>query len=138
MIRLASRFQSRADDAARAIRLYCESVAAAATKGGQDAAVASGADLGAAVAPPVEDIVSSEANASAMAAGEAAAIAEVVEAPAVAEAAPVAATPAAVEEAKAEEPKAEEAKAKAPEAKKAPAKKAATKKPAAKKADEKA
>jgi small subunit ribosomal protein S2 len=39
------------DDAARAIRLYCESVAAAATKGGQEAAVASGVDLGAAVAP---------------------------------------------------------------------------------------
>ena len=48
------------DDAARAIRLYCESVAAAATKGGQEAAVASGVDLGAAVAPEAEAIVATE------------------------------------------------------------------------------
>ena len=67
------------DDAARAIRLYCESVAAAATKGGQDAMVAAGADLGAAVAPPVEQIVSSEANASAMVSGEEAAVADIAE-----------------------------------------------------------
>lgn len=67
------------DDAARAIRLYCESVAAAATKGGQDASVAAGEDLGAAVAPPVEQIVSSEANASAMTSGEEAAVADIAE-----------------------------------------------------------
>ena len=67
------------DDAARAIRLYCESVAAAATKGGQDASVAAGEDLGAAVAPPVEQIVSSEANASAMVSGEEAAVADIAE-----------------------------------------------------------
>lgn len=138
------------DDAARAIRLYCESVASAASKGGQDAAVASGEDLGAAVAPPVEEIVSSEANASAMVSGEEAAVAEIAEI--AAEATP------AKEEPEVEEPKAEEKPApaevkdepsedkpsedksaekkpaakKAP-AKKVPAKKAAAKKPAAKK-----
>ena len=107
------------DDAARAIRLYCESVAAAATKGGQDASVAAGEDLGAAVAPPVEQIVSSEANASAMVSGEEAAVADIAEI--AAEMTPAEAAPAA-------EPKAEE---------KAAPKKAADKKPAAKKADEK-
>ena len=107
------------DDAARAIRLYCESVAAAATKGGQDASVAAGEDLGAAVAPPVEQIVSSEANASAMVSGEQAAVADIAEI--AAEMTPAEAAPAA-------EPKAEE---------KAAPKKAADKKPAAKKADEK-
>ena len=97
------------DDAARAIRLYCESVAAAASKGGQDAAVASGEDLGAAVAPPVEEIVTSEADASAMAAGEEAAVAEIAEKAAEepkAEEAP------AKEEPKAEEKPAEDAPAK--------------------------
>jgi small subunit ribosomal protein S2 len=108
------------DDAARAIRLYCEAVAAAATKGGQDASVAAGEDLGAAVAPPVEQIVSSEANASAMASGEEAAVADIAE---------IAAEMAPAEEAPAEEPKAEE---------KAAQKKAATKKDVAKKDDEKA
>jgi len=105
------------DDAARAIRLYCESVAAAATKGGQDASVAAGADLGAAVAPPVEQIVSSEANASAMVSGEEAAVADIAEI--AAEMAPA--------ETPAEEPKAEE---------KAAPKKAAAKKPAAEKKDD--
>ncbi len=131
------------DDAARAIRLYCESVAAAATKGGQEAAVASGKDLGAEIAPPVEAIVSSEANASAMAAGEAAAVAEIVEAAPAAEA-PAAEAPKAAEEAKpaeaeapAEKPAAKKAPAKKAAAKKAPAKKAAAKKDDEKKADEK-
>ena len=131
------------DDAARAIRLYCESVAAAATKGGQEAAVASGADLGAAVAPPVEAIVSSEANASAMASGEETAVAEIAEKAAEApkaEAKP-APEPAPAPATAKEEPKAAEADAPAakkpaakPATKKAPAKKAAAKKPAAKKA----
>ncbi len=107
------------DDAARAIRLYCESVAAAATKGGQDASVAAGEDLGAAVAPPVEQIVSSEANASAMTSGEEAAVADIAD---------IAAEMTAAEAAPVEEPKAEE---------KAAPKKAAEKKPAAKKADAK-
>ena len=136
------------DDAARAIRLYCESVAAAATKGGQDASVAAGADLGAAVAPPVEQIVSSEANASAMASGEEAAVADIAEIAAEmapAEKAPAAAEPKAEKapaEAPVEKPKAEEKTAPKEEApkeekaapKKAAAKKTAAKKPAAKKA----
>mgnify|MGYP003145087026 FL=1 len=109
------------DDAARAIRLYCESVAAAATKGGQDASVAAGEDLGAAVAPPVEQIVSSEANASAMTSGEEAAVADIAEI--AAEMAPAEEAPAAAE------PKAEE---------KAAPKKAAAKKADAKKDEEKA
>jgi small subunit ribosomal protein S2 len=42
------------DDAARAIRLYCEAVAAAATKGNQGAKQASGVDLGAEIEPVAE------------------------------------------------------------------------------------
>ena len=44
-----------ADDAARAIRLYCESVAAAATRGEQGGRQARGEDLGAAVEAPIEE-----------------------------------------------------------------------------------
>lgn len=98
------------DDAARAIRLYCESVAAAATKGGQEAAVASGKDLGAEIAPPAEAVVAE---------------APVAEAVAEAPAAP------------AEAPAAEEAPAEKAAEKKAPAKKAPAKKAAAKKDDDK-
>jgi len=43
------------DDASRAIRLYCEAVAAAATKGNRAAAAASGADLGAMDEPLAEE-----------------------------------------------------------------------------------
>ncbi|CAH0497309.1 30S ribosomal protein S2 [Novosphingobium sp. CECT 9465] len=43
------------DDASRAIRLYCEAVAAAATRGGRDAAIASGADIGAMAEPLAEE-----------------------------------------------------------------------------------
>ncbi|RVT93798.1 30S ribosomal protein S2 [Sphingomonas crocodyli] len=43
------------DDAARAIRLYCEAVAEAATRGGNNARQAQGEDFGAAVEPPVEE-----------------------------------------------------------------------------------
>jgi len=114
------------DDAARAIRLYCESVAAAATKGGQEAAVASGKDLGAEIAPPAEAIVAD--------APVAAAVAEAPAAPA--EAAPVEAPVA--EEAPAKKEPAKKAPAKKAPAKKAPAKKAAAKKDDDKKADEKA
>jgi len=46
------------DDASRAIRLYCEAVAIAATRGGQDAMARSGRDLGAMDAPPVEEALS--------------------------------------------------------------------------------
>ena len=42
------------DDAARAIRLYCEAIGAAATRGGQSNASARGVDLGAMIEPPVE------------------------------------------------------------------------------------
>ena len=42
------------DDASRAIRLYCDLIAEAATKGNQGARVQSGADFGASDEPPVE------------------------------------------------------------------------------------
>ena len=45
------------DDASRAIRLYCEAIAAAATRGGRDAAIASGADLGAMAEPIAEEAI---------------------------------------------------------------------------------
>src|SRR5579864_224317 len=43
------------DDASRAIRLYCEAVAIAATRGGQDARQARGEDLGADIEAPIEE-----------------------------------------------------------------------------------
>lgn len=43
------------DDASRAIRLYCDAVAAAATRGGRDAVAASGADIGAMDEPLPEE-----------------------------------------------------------------------------------
>ena len=43
------------DDAARAIRLYCDAIAEAATKGQQGGRVARGEDIGASEAPPVEE-----------------------------------------------------------------------------------
>ena len=49
------------DDAARAIRLYCEAIATASSKGNAGAAVARGEDLGAMVEPPVEAAVVEEA-----------------------------------------------------------------------------
>ncbi len=45
------------DDASRAIRLYCEAVATAATRGGQQGAAARGADLGAMDEPPAEAVL---------------------------------------------------------------------------------
>ncbi len=60
------------DDASRAIRLYCDSIAAAATRGGVQGAVARGADIGAMDTPPSEAVLA-----------EAAPVAETVEAPAV-------------------------------------------------------
>ncbi len=45
------------DDASRAIRLYCEAVAIAATRGGQERQASFGMDLGAMDAPPVEEAV---------------------------------------------------------------------------------
>lgn len=44
------------DDASRAIRLYCDAIAQAATKGGRDAVIDSGADIGA-MDVPVEETV---------------------------------------------------------------------------------
>ena len=43
------------DDASRAVRLYCDAVAAAATKGGRDNLADSGADIGALDQPPAEE-----------------------------------------------------------------------------------
>ncbi|TCM21595.1 SSU ribosomal protein S2P [Novosphingobium sp. PhB165] len=45
------------DDASRAVRLYCEAVAQAATKGGRDALVNSGADIGAMDEPVAEEAI---------------------------------------------------------------------------------
>ncbi|HEV2599194.1 30S ribosomal protein S2 [Sphingopyxis sp.] len=45
------------DDAARAIRLYCDAVAQAATRGGQQARANRGEDLGAAVEPTAEPVL---------------------------------------------------------------------------------
>ncbi|BBC73639.1 30S ribosomal protein S2 [Altererythrobacter sp. B11] len=42
------------DDASRAVRLYCDAIAAAATKGHQEGVVDSGADIGAMDTPPEE------------------------------------------------------------------------------------
>ena len=49
------------DDAARAIRLYCDAVAQAATRGGQQARANRGEDLGAAVEPAAEAVLTEEA-----------------------------------------------------------------------------
>ncbi|WNO52513.1 30S ribosomal protein S2 [Stakelama saccharophila] len=46
------------DDASRAIRLYCEAIAVAASRGGQDAMSRSGADVGAMAEPPAEAALS--------------------------------------------------------------------------------
>jgi small subunit ribosomal protein S2 len=43
------------DDASRAIRLYCEAIAIAATRGGHEQQARRGADIGAMEAPPVEE-----------------------------------------------------------------------------------
>jgi small subunit ribosomal protein S2 len=48
------------DDAARAIRLYCDAVAQAATRGGQQARANRGEDLGAAVEPAAEAVLTEE------------------------------------------------------------------------------
>jgi len=45
------------DDASRAIRLYCEAVAAAATRGGREAVIASGVDVGAMEEPVAEEAI---------------------------------------------------------------------------------
>jgi len=45
------------DDVARAIRLYCEAIAIAATRGNQQQQARSGADLGAMIEPPAEEAI---------------------------------------------------------------------------------
>ena len=45
------------DDASRAVRLYCDAIATAATKGGREAVVASGQDIGAMAEPIAEPAV---------------------------------------------------------------------------------
>ena len=49
------------DDASRAVRLYCDAVAAAATKGHSEGVVDSGADFGAMEQPP-EEVVATQAS----------------------------------------------------------------------------
>jgi small subunit ribosomal protein S2 len=49
------------DDASRAIRLYCDAIAAAATKGNRGAQQASGVDLGALDEPLAEEVAAAEA-----------------------------------------------------------------------------
>ncbi len=53
------------DDASRAVRLYCEAIATAATKGHREGLVDSGVDIGAMEEAPVEDAVVEEAAAPA-------------------------------------------------------------------------
>ena len=97
------------DDAARAIRLYCDAIAAAASRGGLQGSAARGVDIGAMVEPPAEAVLADpvvEVVAEAVAPAPVAAepVAEAV----VAEAAPVAEV-AVVEEAVAEAVVVEEA-----------------------------
>ncbi|MEY4500732.1 MAG: hypothetical protein RIS52_622, partial [Pseudomonadota bacterium] len=80
------------DDASRAIRLYCDAIAEAATKGGQQGAAARGVDLGAMIEPPVETLAAPavEAVVDAAPAPEAVPeVAPVADVAAVIEAAPV-------------------------------------------------
>ncbi|MBX9730756.1 MAG: 30S ribosomal protein S2 [Sphingomonas sp.] len=52
------------DDASRAIRLYCEAIAIAATRGGQQQQAASGRDLGAMDEPPAEEALAAPVEAT--------------------------------------------------------------------------
>ncbi|OYY90282.1 MAG: 30S ribosomal protein S2 [Sphingomonas sp. 28-66-16] len=53
------------DDASRAIRLYCEAIAIAATRGGQQQQAASGRDLGSMDEPPAEEALAAPAEVAA-------------------------------------------------------------------------
>ncbi len=77
------------DDAARAIRLYCDAIAQAATRGGQQARANRGEDLGAAVEPVAEPALVEEAAAPVAEETAAVEAAPVVEAAPAADAAPV-------------------------------------------------
>src|SRR4051812_3143053 len=56
------------DDASRAIRLYCDAIATAATRGGQQGQAQRGVDIGAMAEPPAEEALSEAAPAEAPAA----------------------------------------------------------------------
>ena len=99
------------DDASRAIRLYCDAVSQAATKGHREGVVDSGADIGAMAEPLPEEVavvVSAETPAEAPVVAEAPAAAEAVEAPEAVVAEEAAAPEAVAEEAPAAEPTEEE------------------------------
>ncbi len=76
------------DDAARAIRLYCDAIAQAATRGGQQARADRGEDLGAAVNPVAEPALVEETAAPVAEEAPAVEAASAVEAAPAAEAAP--------------------------------------------------
>jgi small subunit ribosomal protein S2 len=83
------------DDAARAIRLYCDAIATAAAKGNQGAKQAAGVDLGAEVEPAAEPVLVEEAAPVAEEAPAVEAVAEEAPAPeAAAEEAPAPEAPA--------------------------------------------
>ena len=48
------------DDAARAIRLYCDAIAIASTRGNQQQQASRGVDLGAMSEPPAEEALTAE------------------------------------------------------------------------------
>ncbi len=104
------------DDASRAIRLYCDAVAASATKGRRDGVIDSGADIGAMEEAPVEEavIVEEVTAVEAVVVVEEAAVEVAAEEPAAEAPAAEAAAEETVEEAVAEEPAAEEAVAEEP------------------------
>ena len=75
------------DDAARAIRLYCEAVAIAATRDGQEQQARSGVDIGAMAEPPKEEAMAEPVVEPATAAEKTPAVVEASEFTAKAEAA---------------------------------------------------
>jgi small subunit ribosomal protein S2 len=79
------------DDASRAIRLYCEAIAIAATRGGQEQLARAGVDFGAMATPPAEEALSAPVAEEAPAAVEAPVAAAPAPAASVAEEAPAAA-----------------------------------------------
>ena len=70
------------DDASRAIRLYCEAIAIAATRGGQEQQAKSGRDIGAMDEPPREEALTAPAAEAAAPTAETAADVAAFEAPA--------------------------------------------------------
>ena len=103
------------DDASRAIRLYCDAIAQAATRGGHQGAAARGTDLGAMAEPPSEAALA-DPIVEAAPAVEAAAPAVVEAAPVVVEAAPAVVEAAPAVQAAVAEPVAEQVAVEAPAA----------------------